>query len=327
MEMQSTIRRPFGSLGLDLVRATEGAALAAGTWMGLGKAEEADEKATEKMISILDTIEMDGQIIIGEGTRLNHHGPLQTGRSVGTGDGHQIDVVADPIDGRALLAQGHPGAISVVAVAPQGTLWAPTQGVYMEKIVVDSQVAPFLVPECMDAPAAWTLALVARAKHKRVSDLIAFVLDRPRHSDLVDEIRRAGARVILRSEGDIAGALMAISSDSGVDILMGVGGIAEGLIAACAAKATGGGMLGRLAPQDAEEESAIRAAGWDAGRILTVDEMVARSTVLFAATGITDGPLLSGVRYRGDRATSNSMILCGETSTRRVISAEHLLET
>jgi fructose-1,6-bisphosphatase II len=327
METQSTIRRPFRSLGLDLVRATEDAALAAGYWMGLGRAEEADEKVTEKMISVLDTIEMDGHIVVGEETRRNHHGPLQTGLRVGTGDSPQVDVVADPIDGRALLAQGHPGAISVVAIAPQDTLWAPTQGMYMEKVVVDSQVAPFLVPECMDAPAAWTLALVARAKGKRVSELIAFVLDRPRHNDLIDEIRRAGARVMLRSEGDIAGALMAISSDSGVDILMGVGGIAEGLIAACATRATGGGMLGRLAPQDVEEESTIRAAGWDAGRILTVDEMVASNRVFFAATGITDGPLLSGVRYRGERATSNSMILFGETGTRRAISAEHLLET
>ena len=318
---------PYRNLGLDLVRATEGAALSAGHWMGLGKPDEADRDARATMFAILSTVEMDGRVVAGEEGRLPTYELLCTGARTGTGTGTQVDVVPDPIDGCSLLAQGHPGAISVIAAAPRGAIWAPTTAVYMEKIVVDAQVAPFLVPECIDAPAAWTLALVARAKQKKVSDLVVFVLSRPRHADLVDEIRTAGARVMLRSEGDIAGALMAIFPDGGIDILMGTGGIAEGLLAACAVKAAGGAMLGRLAPQSAEERAVVTSKGLDARRILSVDELVTGNETFFAVTGITDGPLLAGIQYHGDRATSNSMILRGETHTRRIVRAEHLLGT
>jgi fructose-1,6-bisphosphatase II len=234
--------------------------------------------------------------------------------------------VPDAIDGCALLAQGYPGAISVVAAAPCGSFWAPVPAHYMDKMVVDAMVGSALVPECLDAPAAWTLALVARAKGKNVSDLVVFILDRPRHADLVAEIRAAGARTMLREEGDIAGALMAVLTDGGVDILMGIGGVTEGLIAACAVKASDGAMLGRLAPQSARERSEVEAAGLDLHRILAVDELVSSNEVFFVATGITDGPLLSGVAYHGTLATSNSMILRGQTRTRRVIQAEHRLE-
>jgi fructose-1,6-bisphosphatase II len=279
------------------------------------------------MCSILNTIELDGAIVVGEEGRLGDCGLMRTDARIGTGSGPQVDVVLDPVDGRMLVAQGHPGAVSVIAVAPRGAFWAPVPAVYMEKIVVNAEVAPFLVSQCMDAPAAWTLALVARAKKKKVSDLVAFVLQRPRHADLVKEIRTAGARVMLRAEGDVVGALMTVLPDGGIDIMMGVGGIAEGLLAACATKAAGGAMLGRLAPQGESEQAAVRKSGEDLQSILTVDELVTGKETFFAATGITDGPLLSGVRYHGNRATSNSMILRGETRTRRVIRAEHLLET
>jgi fructose-1,6-bisphosphatase II len=314
------------NLGLDLVRATEAAALAAGRWMGLYEPDQADRAAGSAMRSVLDDVEMDGCIVFGEEGRLGQRAVFRSDQRIGTGAAPQIDVVIDPIDGCDLLARGYPGAIAVAAVSSRGAMWAPLPGVYMEKIVVGPEVAPFLVPQCLDAPAAWTLALVARAKGKRVDDLTVFALDRPRHADLIGEMREAGAHVMLRSNGDIAGALLASSPHSEVDILWVIGGIPEGLIAACAVKAAGGAMLGRLAPQSKAERDAVQEAGLDTRQILTQDELVASDDVYFAATGITDGPLLSGVRYAGRRATSNSIIMRGETQTRRTIHAEHLLE-
>ena len=240
---------PPRNLGLDLVRATEAAALAAARWMGLGKPDEADNDATEAMFRTLNTLDMEGHIVIGEEGKLGRHSPLDSGTVVGTGDGPRVDVVVDPVDGRKRLALGYSDAMAVVGVAPLGSMLSVAPAIYMDKIVVDRSAAKAMVPECMHAPAAWTLALVARLKNKPVRDLVVFVLDRPRHEDLIEEIRMAGARVLLRSDGDIAGALMAAYPGSGVDLLMGVGGIAEGVIAACAVKALGGTMLARLAPQ------------------------------------------------------------------------------
>jgi fructose-1,6-bisphosphatase II len=315
--------RPSRNFGLDLVRATEAAALAAGRWMGLGQPEEADFKATEAMRAALNTIDMEGFIAMGPEHRPHMCDFLEPAQPVGTGDGPQLDIVIDPIDGPDLVALGHPGAISVMAGAPRGAFWSPAPAVYLEKIVVDVDVADVLVPECMDAPAAWTLALVARAKRKPVSDLTVFLLDRPRHVDLIDEIRTAGAHVMLRNEGEVVGTLLAGMPDGGVDILMGVGGISEGLIAACAIKAMDGAMLGRLAPQSDEERAAVRAVGLDTRQVLVTDELVSGNAVFFAATGITDGPLLAGVQYDGECARSNSLIMRGETRTRRTILAEH----
>jgi fructose-1,6-bisphosphatase II len=237
-----------------------------------------------------------------------------------------MDVVCDPIDGRNLLAQGHPDAIAVAGLAPRGCMWAPSPGVYMDKVVVDRDVAAHLVPECLDAPAAWTLALVARIKDKPVRDLVVFVLNRPRHHNLIEEIRAAGARAILRTDGDIAGALLAATPGNGVDLLMGIGGVSEGVIAACAVKALGGGMLGRLAPQSDEEQAEVEAAGLDLDQILTCQGIVASDEIYFAVTGITDGSQLAGVRYMGAMAETESLVLRSETGTRRVIHAEHLLE-
>lgn len=317
---------PPRNLGLDLVRATEAAALVATRWMGLGKADEADCDAAEAMVRALNTMDVQGRIVIGEEGKLGRHSALDSGSAIGTGQGLAMDVVVDPIDGRRRLALGYSDAISVVGLAPRDSMWSPTPAVYMEKIVVDRVAAEALVPECLDAPAAWTLALVARVKHKPVRDLVVFVLDRPRHHHLVEEIRAAGARVLLRSDGDIAGGLMAAYPDSGVDLLMGIGGVAEGVIAACAVKALGGKMLGRLAPQSEQERGDVRAAGLDAQSILSSNEMVQGDQIFFAATGITDGLLLSGVRLRGHEAETNSLVLRCETGTRRIIQTTHRVD-
>jgi fructose-1,6-bisphosphatase II len=294
--------------------------------MGLGRRDDADQAAASAMSKALNTLDMDGYVVIGEEGKLGTHSPLDSGQRVGTRDGPEMDVVVDPIEGRNLLARGHPDAMAVVGVAPRGSMWSPKPAIYMEKIVVCCEVAEALVPEGMDAPVAWTLALDARATGKAVRDLVVFVLDRLRHRHLIDEIRAAGARAILRSEGDVLGALLAATTDTGVDLLMGIGGVAEGVIAACAIKALRGGMLGRLAPQSEPERAGIEAAGLDLDRILSCDELVSSSQVFFAATGITEGTLLSGVRYHGDMAETESLVLRCETGTRRVIHAEHVVE-
>ncbi len=237
-----------------------------------------------------------------------------------------MDIVVDPIDGRRLLAQGRAGAISVAGAAPYGSMWSGAPAVYMEKLVVSRDAADALVPECMDAPAGWTLALVAREKGKRIEDLTVFVLERIRHAELIEEIRSAGARVMLRSDGDIAGAVMAASPEGHVDILMGIGGVPQGVIAACAVKAMGGAMLGRLAPQSDQERADVDESGLNRQEILTCDSLVSGNKIYFAITGITDGPLVHGVRYHGSKAETNSLVLRCETGTRRTVYADHLLE-
>ena len=314
------------NLGMDLVRVTEAAALAAGRYMGLDRSDEADYYAALAMAKALDDVNIEGHVVIGEETKLGTHSPLDSSMTVGSGNGPAMDVVVDPVDGARLLALGHSDAISVVGIAPKGSMWAPYPAAYMEKIVVDQTAAGVLVEECMDAPAAWTLALVSRAKGKPVRDLIVFVLSRTRHEDLIRDIRAAGARTILRTDGDIVGALMAASLDRSVDEMMGTGGVPEGILAACATRAMAGGMLGRLSPQSAEEREAVRAAGLDTRQILTCSELVSSKEIFFAATGITDGTLLSGVHYHGDEAETESLVLRGETGTRRFIRAEHRLK-
>jgi fructose-1,6-bisphosphatase II len=278
------------------------------------------------MVETLNKIHIDGKIVVGEEEKLGIHSPLDSGLKVGTGEGPSLDVVIDPIDGTELLAVGHSDAISVIGVAPRGSMCSLYPAVYMDKIVVDREAADLLVPECIDAPVAWTLALIARGKNKRVSDLVVFVLNRPRHKDLIDEICTAGARVILRSQGDIAGAIMAASPQVHVDLLMGVGGVSEGVIAACGIKSLGGAMLGRLSPQTDHEQAAIQESGLDTNKVFTSKDLISGEEVFFIATGVTDGTLMSGVRYHGDRAQTESIILRGVTKTRRGIITEHVIE-
>ena len=314
------------NLGLDLVRVTEAAALKAGRWMGLGMPDRLNQDAALAMASAFNTLNIRGHLVVGEEGKSGIHTNLDSGLQVGTGDGPVLDVVADPVDGAILLSQGLPNAIAVAGMAPGGTMWSPSPAVYMEKIIVDQQAASALVHECMDAPAAWTLALVARVKEKEISDLVVFVLDRPRHQDLINEIRATGARIMLQAQGDISGALMAASQDVNVDLLMGVGGINEGIIGACAIKSLGGAMLGRLAPQTPEERETVNESALDTDQILTCDELVSGEDIYFAATGITDGVLLSGIRYHGEFAETESLVIRCKTGTKRIIHAEHLIE-
>jgi fructose-1,6-bisphosphatase II len=313
--------RPSRNLGLDLVRVTEAAALTAVRWMGLGRPTEADQAAAQAAIKALDSVGIAGEV------NRSPTGHLTLVSDASCEDGVPVDILADPIDGRSLLAYGFPGALSVIAGASSGAFHCFPSASYMDKLVVSAEVAGALVPECLDAPAAWTLALIARAKDMQVGNLTVFVLDRPRHADLIREIRATGAHIMMRTEGDITGALLAASRSSGVDALMGIGGAVEGLISACAVKCMGGAMLGRLAPQSESELRAVREAGLDLEQILTCDELVSGDVAFFAATGVTDGPLLSGVSYHGNRAATNSMILRGETRTRRIVQAEHRLKS
>jgi len=312
--------------GLGLVRATESAALAASRWMGLGDRHAADRAAQEAMSASLNLMPMTGRIVSGEELRVGGHSPLDSDAAVGTGEGPDLDVEVNAIDGASLVAEGRPGALSIAAFAPPGAMWHPAPAVYMEKLVVDREVAAALGPEALDAPPAWTLGLVARAKGKEVRDLVVFVLDRPRHRALVHDVRRAGARVYLRPAGDIGAALMAADPHGDLDVMMGVGGASEGLLAACAVKVLGGAMFGRVRPQNDTEKENCEGAGIDLQQVFTCDDMIAGEDIFFTATGITSTPLVHGVRYRGDYVDTQSLVLRAETGTRRIISTEHRLK-
>jgi fructose-1,6-bisphosphatase II len=277
------------------------------------------------MYEILESVEVRGDVVFGEERKFSNEVIVRSHQMIGARPDVVVDLLLDPIDGRTQLANGFPGVISAAAVAPHNSILRADGALYMQKIIVDADVAPYLVPECMDAPAAWTLALVARAKEVSVSELTVFVLDRPRHNNLIHEIRSAGAHIMLRPDGDIGGALMVCTPRSGVDLLMGTGGIMEGLLAACAIKAFGAGIFVRLDPQSDEERRNIQSNGTDIDSILSVDDLVRSNQVFFAATGITDGPLLKGVVYHGKIAETDSLILRGETKTRRRIITEHLI--
>ena len=316
---------PQRNLAMELVRVTEAAALAAARWVGRGQKEAGDGAAVEAMRLVLATVEMNGVVVIGEGAK-DEAPMLYDGEVVGNGRGPRVDVAIDPVEGTNLLARGAPDAIAVVGVAPRGTMWEPGPAFYMNKLVVSRAVAPLLRREHLNAPARETLALIAEAKQKEIAELTVFVLDKPRHQSLIEDIRAAGARVLLRTDGDVAGALMAARANSGVDALMGVGGTPEGVIAACAVRALGGAMLGQLAPQRADEIEAVRAAGLDTERVITEAELVTSDDVFFAATGITDGVLLQGVRYGADGPTTASLVMRGKTGTVRTVYAEHRFE-
>ena len=321
--MQTSLPR---NLGLELVRATETAALTAGRWIGLGRAAQADQAAAAAMLQALNEVNINGTLVMGEENKPHSPHATHSATHIGNAQEPLVDIVIDPIDGLVQLAKGYPGAIAAAAVAPRGSIWSPQPAYYMDKIVVAEDVAPYLVAECLGAPVAWTLDLIARAKGVQVNNLSVFVLDRPRHTDLVEEIRLAGAHVILRPDGDINGALLVCTPRSGVDVMLGTGGIPEGLLAACAIQALGGAILGRLDPQCEPERLAILEAGLDLERVYTASDLVNSDEIFFAATGITDGPLLEGVIYHGSRATTNSLVLRGQTRTRRRIFAEHQLD-
>jgi fructose-1,6-bisphosphatase II len=313
---------PNRNLALELVRVTEAAALSAGRWMGRGKKEEGDGAAVKAMRLILSTVDMDGVIVIGEGAK-DEAPMLYDGETVGNGIGPAVDVAVDPVEGTALLAHGRPDAISVISVAPRGTMWSPGPAFYMNKMVVSRRARHVLSPGFLNSPTEKKLGALAKALEKSMNDLTVFVLDKPRHQKLIAEIRSAGARVLLRTDGDVAGALMALMPNSGVDALMGVGGTPEGVIAACAVRTLGGAMLAQLAPQKDDEREAVRASGLDLETVLAESDLVQSDDVFFAATGITDGVLMPGVHYSGEGATTVSLVMRGRTGTVRTIHAEH----
>lgn len=316
---------PLPDLALDLVRVTEAAACAAAEWTGRGDKQAGDAAAVAAMRARLAAVPVDGVVVIGEGAK-DAAPMLADGERVGRGVGPAVDVAVDPVEGTTLLATGRPDALAVLAVAPRGTMWTPGPAYYMQKLVVarDARdVVDALGASALDQPVAATLAAIAEAKGRAVRDLTVFVLDKPRHATLVAEVRAAGARVLLRSDGDVAGALLAATADSGVDVLLGVGGTPEGVVSACAVRALGGALVGRLAPQGDAERSAAQHAGHDLARVLTAADLVASDDVHVAVTGITDGALLGGVRRTRDATITHSLVVRGRTGTVRHIEARH----
>jgi fructose-1,6-bisphosphatase II len=314
---------PDRNLALELVRVTEAAAMAAGRWVGRGDKNGADGVAVQAMRVMISTVSMNGTVVIGEGEKDNAP-MLYNGESVGDGTGPECDVAVDPIDGTTLTAKGMANAVAVLAVAPRGTMYDPSAVFYMEKLVTGPEAA-----EVVDIryPVAENIHQVAKAKGSNPSDVTVVLLDRPRHAQLVDEIRATGARIKFITDGDVAGAIMAARSDTGIDLLMGIGGTPEGIIAACAMKALGGTIQGRLWPTDDEERQRALDAGHnlDADHILTTDTLVTGDDCFFVATGITDGELVRGVRYRGGGAVTQSLVMRSRSGTIRTITSEHQL--
>jgi fructose-1,6-bisphosphatase II len=312
--------RPDRNLALELVRVTEAAALAAARMVGRGDKEGADQAAVDAMRSVLDSVSMDGIVVIGEGEK-DKAPMLYNGERVGDGSPPAVDVAVDPLEGTRLTALGMPSAIAVIALAERGTLFSPGPIVYMEKIAGGPEIADLLD---LDRPLGETLALIAERKQVEIRDVMVVMLDRERHHEAMREVREAGARVRLIMDGDVSAALLAVSENSPVDLLWGIGGTPEGVISAAAIKCIGGELLGRLWPRNDEERTAAEAAGYDLGRVLSCDDLVAGEDVFFSATGVTDGDVLQGVRYQGGRgATTESLVMRSRSGTVRRVSARH----
>lgn len=310
---------PDRNLGIELVRVTEAAALAAARWMGRGDKEAADQAAVDAMRLMMDTVSMDGVVVIGEGEK-DSAPMLYNGEEIGNGEPPVVDIAVDPIDGTTLTAKGMGGALAVVALAERGTMFDPGPCVYMEKIAAGEEARDILD---LEAGVTENLKRLAKAKNTDVENLTVVVLDRPRHDTLVKEIREAGARIKFILDGDVAGAIAAARGSEGVDLLVGIGGTPEGVIAACAIKCLGGVIQGRLYPRDDTEREQALAAGYDLNQVLTTDDLVRGEDVFFAATGVTDGELVNGVRYRGKSAVTQSIVMRSRTGTVRVIEALH----
>ncbi len=310
---------PSRNLALELVRVTETAAIAASSWVGRGNKEGADQAAVDAMRKMISTVSMKGVVVIGEGEKDNAP-MLYNGEEVGDGTGSPADVAVDPVDGTTLTAKGMNNAISVIALSARGAMFDPSAVFYMDKLVTGPEAADVID---ITAPVKVNLQKVAKAKHVEISSLTVVVLDRPRHDQLVKEIREAGARIKFITDGDVAGAVEAARSNTGIDLLMGIGGTPEGIIAACAMKCLGGAIQGRLHPRSNEEREKAQAQGLDLNQILLTDDLVRGDDVFFAATGITDGELLRGVRYGEHHITSNSIVMRGRTKSVRIIETEH----
>jgi fructose-1,6-bisphosphatase II len=314
-------RAPDRNLALELARVTEAAAMASARWVGRGDKNGADGAAVNAMRLLINSVAMNGIVVIGEGEK-DAAPMLFNGEHVGDGSGPLCDVAVDPIDGTRLAANGMPDAISVLAVSARGAMYDPSAVFYMSKLVTGPEAAEVVD---IDAPPRANVAAVARAKRCSPHDVTVIILDRPRHADLIAEVRETGARIKLITDGDVAGAIMATRDGTGIDLLLGIGGTPEGVIAACAVKCLGGVILGKLAPRDDAERGRAVEAGHDLSRVLTTDDLVASDDAFFAATGITNGELLAGVRYRAGGATTHSLVMRARSGTVRTISSEHQL--
>jgi fructose-1,6-bisphosphatase II len=310
---------PDRNLAMELVRGTEAAALAAGRWMGRGDKNAADGAAVDAMRLVLNTVSMDGVVVIGEGEK-DEAPMLFNGEQVGNGSPPQVDIAVDPLEGTTLTSLGRPNAISVIGIAERGTMFDPGPCVYMEKIAVGPEATDVID---LDAPVRANLEAVAKALGEDVDDITAVILDRDRHADIIRECREAGARIRLIQDGDVAGAISTAWPESEANILFGIGGTPEGVIAACALKAIGGEIHGRLWPRNDVERRTALDAGYDLDRVLTTDDLVWGEDVFFAATGVSDGELLKGVRYWGDGASTQSLVMRSKTGTIRTIDATH----
>src|SRR5690349_21567791 len=296
--------RPDRNLALELVRVTEAAALASARWVGRGDKIAADQAAVDAMRHVLDSVAMDGTVVIGEGEK-DEAPMLYNGERIGDGSPPLVDIAVDPLEGTDLCARGLPNSLAVIALAERGTMFDPGPCVYMEKMATSKELAHLLD---FDRPLAETLALIAKEKGTPIGDVMVIMLDRPRHDDAVREIRAAGARIRFIPHGDVSAALLAVTEGSPVDLLWGIGGTPEGVLSAAAIKCIGGKIIGRLWPRDDEERQAAAEGGYDVTEILDTDRLVSGDDVFFSATGVTDGDTLAGVRFTAAGATTESLV-------------------
>jgi fructose-1,6-bisphosphatase II len=312
--------KPDRNLALELVRVTEAAALAAARWVGRGDKEQADQAAVDAMRLLLDTVPMDGLVVIGEGEK-DEAPMLYNGERIGDGSPPEVDIAVDPLEGTTLTARGMPSALAVIALAERGTMFDPGPSVYMEKLAGGPSIADLL---SLNEPLPDVIRKVAKRKEVEPTDVRVIMLDRPRHAEQVEAIREVGARIRFISDGDVSAALFAVSKGTGVDLLWGIGGTPEGVLSAAAIKCLGGELLGRLWPRDDDERQAALDAGYDLAEVLDANRLVAGEDVFFAATGVTDGDLLQGVRYLDDgHATTESLVMRSRSGTVRTVQARH----
>ncbi|MEU9523622.1 class II fructose-bisphosphatase [Streptomyces sp. NPDC048224] len=320
-ELDVPSEAPDRNLAMELVRVTEAAAMAAGRWVGRGDKNGADGAAVRAMRTLVHTVSMNGVVVIGEGEK-DEAPMLFNGERVGDGTGAEVDIAVDPIDGTTLTANGMTNAIAVLAAAERGSMFDPSAVFYMDKLVTGPEAADFVD---INAPVAVNVRRIAKAKRRTPEDVTVVILDRPRHQGLIKEVRETGARIKLISDGDVAGSILALREGTGIDLLLGIGGTPEGIISACAVKCLGGTIQGKLWPKDDEERQRAVDAGHDLDRVLTTDDLVSGDNVFFVATGITDGELLRGVRYRSETATTDSIVMRSKSGTVRRIDSEHRL--
>ncbi len=311
--------KPDRNLALELVRVTEAAALAAARWVGRGDKEAADGAAVDAMRLLLDTVPMDGLVVIGEGEK-DEAPMLYNGERIGDGSPPTVDIAVDPLEGTTLTARGFGGALAVIALAERGTMFDPGPCVYMEKIAAASRYADLL---SLDVPISEVISRIGERKGGGAGEVTLTVLDRERHMPVVEEIRETGACVRFITDGDVQGSLLAVNEGTGIDLLWGIGGTPEGVLSAAAIKCLGGQILARLWPRNDEERKQATEAGYDLDRILTADDLVTGDDVFFAATGVTDGDLLDGVRREGDHATTESLVMRSRSGTVRKVQARH----